>query len=242
VRDNPDDLWYPLWTSQEVSGGAPSGRNADGSRYAIESVLNPKGDPAVPNTSRPSWHTEFPASDQALPGLFPTEAAGSQVQLKMNDATLIVTFASKIVGFFPDDYFLTRWWVNGKQVELDPRAQRPGQMRMLSFEERNPFLQNVGFRPMVQWPSLLMGALDWYTREVHFNLGFKPEWLGAKKGDHIDVQFLYCPHGFIPTRTSVPEFQDGQEFSGTHFSLTSCSELSNRINFTYSGNPLHPQQ
>ncbi len=139
VRDNPGDFWYPLWTTSDASGGAASGMNADRTRYATESVFNPKGDAAVPNPPRPRWYTEFPAPEQALPGLFPTNAAGSHVQLKMTEATLIMTFDPKIEGFFPDDYFLTRWWVNGKQAPLDPKAERPGQTRMLGFEKRNPF-------------------------------------------------------------------------------------------------------
>ncbi len=87
-----------------------------------------------------------------------------------------------------------------------------------------------------------MGAQVWYTQEVHFDLSFKPDWLGAKKGDRVGVQFLYCPDGFTLLRMPSPEFTSEAEFPGAVFSRTGFSELSNRIEFTYSGDPKHPQQ
>jgi len=242
VKDVPNNRWYPLWTIQKTSCGARRGKNADGSYYAIEPVTNPKGGVAVPDPPRPGWFKSFPNSEKALPALYPAGEAGSRVQLKMDDSTLIVTFEPRIEGFFPDDYFLTRWWVNGKQVELNPKESSPGQVRLLDVYKPDSIFQRVAWRASIGIPLLTMGAQIWHTKEVHFDLDFQPEWIGAKKGDRIDVQFLYCPTGFIqPPGGSANCFLRGDEPSSS-YSCTSFSELSNRIAFTYSGDLKHPQQ
>jgi hypothetical protein len=237
VRDDPDSFWYPLWTTQDMSSGAARSPNTDGTYYAIEPVRNPKGDAAVPSPPRPRWYTGFPAPNIALPGLIPADSSGSQVQLRMTDSTLIVTFDPKIEGFFPDDYFLTRWWVNGKQVALDPKARAPGQSRMLGMEKPVPTVKEVTFHVLDRLALLNVGAQTWYTQEVHFNLDFKPEWIGAKQGDRVGVQFLYCPNHFIRIQLYAAMMQPESAFSQASF-----SEMSNRVEFIYSGDPKHPQR
>jgi hypothetical protein len=243
VRDHPEQLWYPLWESNDSSGGADSVQNADGSLYAVVPVSNPEGGAAVPTPPRPWSYANFPAPIQPLPVLIDTVAdQDPDVHLAMTDTTLVVNFDPKIEGFFPDDNFLTRWWINGKLVELDPNLSRPEQKRALGLSERRPFLQVVAFRPGVPWPSLVEGALNWFTKEVHFQLDFQPDRLGAKKGDQIGLQMLFCPDRFERTG---PE-QALESFTSPSANASplpvSFSKKSNRIDFTYSGDPKHPLQ
>lgn len=220
VQDRPQEIWFPFWTTKEWSTGAESGPVPDGSlnaRYALVPVNNPKGGAAIPKVPCPQTYAQLPTPDQPLPSLFSNVTNPPNVQLKMVDATLIVTFDPKIEGFFPDDYFLTRWWVNGTRIDLDPTLARPFQARELA-------------------------AMDWYTREVHFQLNFLPERLrDLKKGDQVSVQLLYCPGGFETMgRLDDPHFDSLHDKPDSPPS--SFSEISNRVDFTYSGDPQHPQQ
>jgi hypothetical protein len=242
VQDHPQDLWYPFWETENGSGGAPSGENADGTRYATVTVNNPKGGTAIPKPPYPRVFAQLPAPGQALPVLFPDPTDPSHARLKMTDSTLIVNFDEQIEGFFPDDNFLTRWWINGQPVVLDPKAQRPMQARALGahIEFPQPQITKVSFRDFA--PLALEGALVWFTKEVHFDLQFQPDWLGVKKGDRVGVQLLFCPHRFVDT-SEVADLAQAQEFLGHEAPPpASFSELSNRIEFIYSGDPKHPQQ
>jgi hypothetical protein len=245
VRGEPDAMWYPFWNTQSaIGGGAPSGRDEMGDVYAIVPVTNPKGDPSVPTPPPAQLFANVPPPDFPLPHLFSHEPPGTHVHLEMKDGTLVARFDSQIIGFFPDDYFLTRWWVNGKQVGLDRAASRPGQMRLLLHlgEPHSPF-QRAAFSEVERLPSLLAGSIEWFTHQVYFEMTFKPEWLGAKKGDRIGVQILFCPQGFAPLRGNRPQgFMVEPPRNGPPLPPSNFSQASNKIEFTYSGDPLHPQQ
>jgi hypothetical protein len=243
VHDEPSSHWYPFWTTQGMSVGAHQGRNVNGHSFALAPVRNPKGDAAVPNTAWPNWYSTFPERDRSLPQFISDDPVGSQVQIQMTDATLVATFTNKIEGFFPDDYFLTRWWVNGKQVELDPQAKAPQQGRILDLSKRESVFQTVAWRGWDRLPLLNIGALVWYTNEVRFNVDFKPDWIGAHPGDRVAVQCLFCPYGFL--RFYPPSlflFTGEPILAEPSFTLTGFSELSNRVEFIYSGDPQHPQR
>lgn len=245
VLDHPEDLWFPFWTTSGASGGAPSGQNADGTRYATVSVNNSMGGAAIPKPPEPRSYVQLPATDQRLPVLVPDGSDESHVHLQMLDSALIVKFDPQIEAFFPDDFFLTRWWVNGKQIDLDPALDRPPQARRaLGVQESEPVMKRVVWRQAKEMPLLMFGALVWYTNEVHFDLQFLPEWLGVKKGDQVSVQLLFCPNGFKDTGLQNAQLNQAQALDETEIRpAPECfSAMSNRVDFIYSGNPVHPQK
>jgi hypothetical protein len=241
VKGEPDSLWFPFWTISDFSGGAASDLNAIGERFAIEQVNNPQGYPCLPGPPRPRWYENFSPADFSLPTLMPQKDSAPQVDLKMTDSTLVVTFPSQIEGFFPDEYFLTRWWVNGKIAELDPKAHPHPQMRALGFSDSSLRFRFAAFHGMKRITENLLGAQIWYTHEIHFELILKPEWLGAKKGDRIGMQVLFCPSSFQSFEPSPLDFVEMERYRPV-LPPSRFSEISNKIEFTYSGDPLHPQQ
>ena len=76
--------------------------------------------------------------------------------------------------------------------------------------------------------------------QITFQVEFHPEYLGAKKGDQIGVQLLLCPRG---SEYSGPE-QNMQMFNAwagsppTQTCVPSEPRLSNRVTFTYTGDPI----
>ena len=233
VQNRSQAIWFPFWDARSGISGAESGMNPDKSHYAIVPIENAKGGAAIPGTPRPQSYVALPSSDTSLPHLINTSLGRheAEVSIAMSDSTLVVKFKPKMEGFFPQDNFLTQWWVNEKQVNLDPTLLLPEQARALAASI-----------PIVDKVNLLnLDALVWFTNEVHFDLGFKPDRLEVKKGDKVSVQLLYCPWGYQMTGTmQMPGF--GSFNSQSNLPPAGFSEASNRIDFVYSGDPLHPQQ
>jgi len=218
VRDRPQELWFPWWDYENNSTDSePQSDSRPAEVYAIEDVVNPQGGAAVPKAPLPRSYSKLPAPSQRLPVLVSNPADHPHVHLKMTDSTLIVTFNQEIEGYFPDDQFLTRWWVNDKRVNLDPKLSPPGKIRSLA-------------------------AAEWFTKEVHFELHFQPERLGLKKGDRVGVQLLFCPDRWETTSGELMAALAEQAAKNVPPIPTSFSETSNRIEFTYSGDPKHPQK
>jgi len=93
-------------------------------------------------------------------------SATLHIQANSNEATL--TFPGGLHASWPEDYYLTRWWVNDKPVILEPNKdiqelQKVGAMRM-------------GEQMRLRW------KIDWAL-------------LGAKSGDRVALQVMYCPAG-----------------------------------------------
>jgi len=93
-------------------------------------------------------------------------AATLHIQANSNEATL--TFPGGLHASWPEDYYLTRWWVNDKPVILEANKdiqelQKVGAMRM-------------GEQMRLRW------KIDWAL-------------LGAKSGDRVALQVMYCPAG-----------------------------------------------
>ena len=233
VLDSPGELWYPLWETEAANGGgAKQGKDPEGQYFAIVPMSNPKGGAAVPTPQRPRTYAQLPSPEKKLPTLFPAASMPPRVGLKMSDTTLSVFLPQQIEGFYPEDSILTRWWINGKPVALDPLLEPPGQMRALAAE--------VHFSNL--FPTGLYGALVWYTKQIHFDLHFKPDWLSVKKGDKIGLQLLFCPGGVTALSAVRSESMSEVNEAQSEPPPDSLSEISNRIEFTYSGDPAHPQQ
>jgi len=233
IQDPPEEMWYPLWETEAANGGgAKQGKDLDGQYYAIVPMSNPKGGAAVPTPLRPQTYAQLPPAEQKLPALFPPAFAPPTVGLKMNDSSLSVELPIQIEGFYPEDSILTRWWINGKFVALDPMLAAPGQMRALAADVHLSSL----------FPMGLYGALVWYTKRIRFDLHFKPEWLGVKKGDKVGLQLLFCPGGVIALAAVQSESMSEVNEAQTEPPPEALSEISNPIEFIYSGDPAHPQQ
>jgi len=113
------------------------------------------------------------AADERLPRLVPN-APSPDFELAVADGIMTVRSKSGIGTFGPNYHFLARWWVNDKPVAAaipdDPIGGRLGHR----FTDDKP------------WP------------EVKLRLDLALEQLGAKRGDEVGVQLLYCEHGSEP--------------------------------------------
>ncbi len=101
-----------------------------------------------------------------LPTLIP-EKAGNMLTVKANGTDLIIESQKEIILARPDWHFLTRWWVNGKPYI-------PTQME--AFSDQNGMVA-VGKRLLL-------------------HLKFDPQRVGAKQGDQVELQLLYCLNGW----------------------------------------------
>lgn len=93
-------------------------------------------------------------------------AATLHIQATSHEATL--TFPGGLHASWPEDYYLARWWINDKPVMLEANRD---------IQE----LQKVG--------AMRMGEQMRLRWKIDWNL------LGAKSGDRVALQVMYCPAG-----------------------------------------------
>ncbi len=103
---------------------------------------------------------------ERLPTLLPVDA-GSGLTIEATAADLMIESKENIVLARPDWHFLVRWWVNGK-------AYIPDQLEQ--FKDENGMV--------------IMG------KKLLLHLDFVPHRIGAKPGDEVELQLLYCKHGW----------------------------------------------
>ena len=178
--------------------------------YTSMTVSNPNGRIGIPQTNTIFIPQKLPTPGTQLPRLT-AEKPDPETHLEKKGNDLVVKMNHEVAIYYPDDHFLTRWWVNDKAFVPDPDAAESNVSTIRS-----------------------LAARVWNVKEVHFELDFRPERLDAKKGDKIGLQLLFCPAGWgISINVSVdpttppppPAFY---------------SYASNRIDFIYSGDPNHP--
>ena len=107
------------------------------------------------------------SNTERLPTTFPLN---SDASFKLGvDGNLVAAIESDndFLICRPDWHFLTRWWVNGKPYV-------PAQMK----------------------PEGDDNGLVVEGRKLHLHLEFEPARIGAKKGDQIGLQLLYCRNGW----------------------------------------------
>ena len=99
-----------------------------------------------------------------LPTLLPTDKS-PKLAIKIDGDNVIIRSEKELHAKHASLYLLTRWWVNDK-----------------------PFVpqQADSF-----WDSLRMGILE-FEKELPMALSFSPGLIGAKPGDKIGLQILYC--------------------------------------------------
>lgn len=217
VTGEPRLPWSPWGLSKREKMKGPWSRDV---LYTKMTVTNPWGAIAIPEAPKIVVLDNVPPIETPLPVLVP-EFPDPGTNLKLVDSNLIVTTSQAFVVYYPNDHFLTRWWVNGKPwvPEFEPKGLEAEGSTVRSIEG------NI-----------------WYLKQVRFDLDFRPERLGVKRGDKIGVQVLFCPGGWQTggTSTMYSSFL-GPDPDEVH-SLTQFSYPSNRVDFIYSGDPAHFQQ
>jgi len=207
--------WSP-WA--EPKGGLQAVEMTD---VGVMDVANPARGIALPKWDgcEPIFFSELPKGNRPLPEWIAAKP-DPRVQLKRKGNDLIVKMDEAISIYFPDEHFLTRWWVNDKPFTPDPEPVIP-MYRALAARELS-------------------------VQEVHFRMEFHPEYLKLKKGDTVGVQLLFCPHGWDWTGP-VQVAQQAQDAMASELAKTDedlvskpIARMSNRINFIYSGNPESP--
>ena len=221
VANDPYPFWSP-WPLNAADGavGILASDDASQRNSGAAGVANPSTGVAIPKMARQFTGDVLatPGPNLPLPELLPSEADPG-VKLQAIGSLLIVTLDHGITPAFPDEKFLTRWWVNGQ-----PSTPKLAPMAFSSFY----FMRHNGAQ-----------TADLAT-QITFQVEFHPEYLGAKKGDQIGVQLLLCPRG---SEYSGPE-QNMQMFSGKAWEPADPDvrsvepRLSNRVTFPYTGDPV----
>lgn len=211
VPEKHGTLWSP-WNDPDKE---PDGNGStDDENFSLMEVANPAGGVAVPNwdgsTAVPI--AKIPDAKLPLPQIIPA-AADPGIQLSVKGSVLAVKLADDETSiYYPDDRFLTRWWVNGKPVLLKPDAQAR------------------------RWPRAL-AAPEIMVKEIRFQMDFHPERLGVKKGDTVGVQLLFCPRGweYSGPRALADVSKETMQMDEDKPEPWRISRMSNRVDFVYSG-------
>jgi hypothetical protein len=134
--------------------------------------------------------------NEPLPRLVP-ERVDDTLRVGVEGLVLSIESDTDIHTYRPDWHFLARWWVNGKPF-------LPSQLTVFPGDENG----------MVRRGKRLRVGLDLDARR-----------LGAKSGDRIGLQLLYCPHGWSWVTSGarlLRALPAREEFAGV-------SRLSNRV-------------
>jgi hypothetical protein len=149
-----------------------------------------------PRKEKPA-EPEVPFGKGPLPKLLPEQVdPGLKLTVDAEKMLLRVTPTRPLTTYRPDEHFLARWWVNGKPFA--PRQVDP-------------------------IPTLGGGAVVYQDEDVLIKLQVQPRSWGAKQGDRVELQLLYCPTGWLPVRNP----QTSEKAGRRGFPL-----LTNRVSFT----------
>ncbi|MDD5260364.1 MAG: hypothetical protein PHD76_00805 [Methylacidiphilales bacterium] len=212
VSSESEVLWTP-WMEPNVDIENNAQPVED---YSEMNVVNPSAGIALPKCdgTEPIFFNTLSDAKHLLPE-FISNRPDAGIQLTLKGKELIVMLDEETSIYFPDERFLTRWWVNGK-----------------------PFLPKVKLPEGTMVKSRALGAADTRVKEVHFKMEFYPEVLGVKKGDTVGVQLLYCPRGWEYVEPPHQAREAMTSFASKKDAYPKLiSRLSNRIDFIYSGDP-----
>lgn len=217
VGDESIHLWYP-WQNlpkEEKKESASSQKSAEAAEDTETALVsNPEGGPALPTIE--GWIDQIVSKetdpDWVLPRPIPEALEDGNVVFTKQD-TILVRLKDNYDLYWAADYFLTRWWVNGKPVKLSEKYQPVMEAR----EEARAVI-----------PS----------NQVNFDIKFAPGHLGAKEGDEIGLQLLFCPFHWAYTSDinaltrAIPNLDENEK--------PSLSQLLPRVNFVWKGGHLAP--
>ena len=194
--------WMPL---QPVSGQAQVLERDRIGYDAVAHVANrakgiaiPRFDGLAPmlfSNDGPEATVRKPA-DEKLPALLPVDA-GSALTIEATAADLVIESKQNIVLARPDWHFLVRWWVNGK-------AYIPDQL-LEAFKDENGMV--------------VMG------KKLLLHLDFVPHRIGAKAGDEIELQLLYCKHGWELVQSDMEMLSAHSRMAGPELLLSNRTRI-----------------
>jgi hypothetical protein len=214
VSGEPGPIWSP-WPLNAANGAVGLLARDDDRDYSAMGVSSPSAGVAIPKMFE--WLDTEADPTLALPQLFPS-APDPGVQLQLSGSLLIVTLDHGIQPQFPDEKFLSRWWINGKP--FIPKLE------ITTFSGDLMMRHNGAMR------------ID-FAKRICFQVEFHPEVLGAKKGDEIGVQLLLCPQGSEGSGPSMQMLSGTTEMNPAVHDVDSLKpRMSNRVTFIYTGDPL----
>ena len=168
---------FHAWTVLEQCTGKPEQRKND-TYDAVAFARNRAQAIALPRYEgmKPLFYTGdgrgikiMRKKRETLPPLFPKKSTDTAkcLALSARGTDLTVQSREEIILARPDWHFLVRWWVNGKPFIPE---------QISSFSDQNGMV--------IQGRKLLL------------HLDFIPKRIGAKQGDRVDLQLLYCRDGW----------------------------------------------
>jgi hypothetical protein len=122
---------------------------------------------ALPQLEKARSHAADVETRTRLEGLI-RSALAATLHIQASSAEATLTFPGGLHASWPEDYYLVRWWVNDKPVILEPNKE------LQMFQKVGAM--RMGEQMRLRW------KIDWPT-------------LGAKSGDRVALQLMYCPAG-----------------------------------------------
>jgi hypothetical protein len=219
VAGAPAQAWLPWDEPPTPAPAAPPAFLAaptPGDEVVDTTVSNPLTCFAIPKASTDARF--YPAQlvpYVSLPQLIPN--AGNEGAHLSVDGNALLLEARDLCWPQPKERCLTRWWINDKPF--------------------TPAKDSADFDRVYQGAN--GHSPDDLPSAIRFHLIFQPGRLGAKQGDKIGVQILYCPSGVDRCANPSAELYN-PVFRAPEVPPENFSSLSNRIDFIYSGDPANP--
>jgi len=184
VAGQPSNPWTP-WgerysldkIGRYVNNDPDEPGTTDSSGWRQSIVCNPAGGIAIPAVPRnAALFAAIPGLSTRLPQLFP-DSDKPEIHISLDGNNLSVTLNQKQAFWsYPQDSFLTRWWVNDKPWIPDP------------VDRENLHRSEEGFASL--------------RNNVQLHIAFHPDRLHVKKGDKVGLQLLYTPGGLAAMESS----------------------------------------
>jgi hypothetical protein len=142
-----------------------------------------------------------PNDDEALPKFSSADSKQLKLSVAHNQAIIenLDFDHSEIVISSPQRVWLARWWVNGKPVIVPQTISEPFARQLLHPDAPVPIeqateeflLESLMFDQFISGKAATGSALQF---------ALKPDWkaLGAKSGDRVGLQLLYCELAWFP--------------------------------------------
>ncbi len=169
ARANRQANWHPWGHSVPADGARATAEDRMELRVSMPTA--PAAVPDLETMPVPADVADTPGT--SLPRIT-LEAPDPRMALRRDaEGRLVLKSTVDLLAGNVRDCTLSRWWVNGEPVRF--RGERALQ------EEARKVFQSVGVRTIIH-------VLD-----------FDPGAIGAKSGDEVSVQLLYCPFGWRAT-------------------------------------------
>lgn len=220
VSKEADPRWYPWGLPLKGEYQISDQQKEDGPpRYLITGISNPAGGPAAPwSDGGEAFSVDKKVDPKTpLPQTF-TKEPSSLLPLQAGTNRVILKVPGDCGGIEEGrDAFLTRWWLNGKPLVLS---------------EEQPILQDAQSAGGGMARAIGLEDIGIITMEIQFD----PQRFGAKEGDEIGLQLLFCPRGW------AYEGDYGRMMRCYESASAVLSRMSSRVDFIWKGGKLLPKQ